>query len=87
MFGIGFPELLVILVIGLVFLGPGKLPELGEALGRAIREFQFALRRTATSDVPLPQDPPPPVRSASNENADKEKNSLPGSASSEKETL
>ncbi len=88
MFGIGFPELLVILAIGLVVFGPGKLPELGEALGRAVRDFQLALRRTAGSDVPLsPQGPPHPVRSASNENADSEKNGLSDSASSEKETL
>ena len=88
MVGIGFPELLVILVIGFVVLGPGKLPELGEALGRAIRDFQFALRRTTGSDVPLPpQDPPHPVRSASNENTDSEKSGPSGSVSSEKETL
>lgn len=42
MFGIGFPELIVILVIALVVFGPGKLPELGNALGKGIRDFQRA---------------------------------------------
>ena len=38
MFGsIGMPELLVILVIALIFFGPGKLPELGSMIGKAIR--------------------------------------------------
>ena len=35
MFGIGIPELLLILVIGLIVFGPGKLPEIGKALGAA----------------------------------------------------
>ena len=36
----GIPELLLILVIVLVIFGPGKLPALGEALGRTIRNFR-----------------------------------------------
>ena len=42
MFGIGFPELIVILVIALVVFGPGKVPELGTALGKGIRDFRRA---------------------------------------------
>lgn len=45
-FNIGPGELLLILVLALIVLGPGKLPEVGSALGRAIREF-----RQAASDV------------------------------------
>lgn len=41
---IGFPELLLILVIALVIFGPSKLPELGKSLGRGIREFRKATR-------------------------------------------
>ncbi|NOS36261.1 MAG: twin-arginine translocase TatA/TatE family subunit, partial [Deltaproteobacteria bacterium] len=42
MFGIGFTEIVVILVIALIVLGPEKLPELAKALGRAMREFRTA---------------------------------------------
>lgn len=41
---LGFGELLVILIIALVIFGPGKLPELGRSLGKAIREFKSAVR-------------------------------------------
>jgi TatA/E family protein of Tat protein translocase len=43
---IGLPELIIILVIALLILGPGKLPEVGSSLGKSIREF-----RKAASDV------------------------------------
>jgi sec-independent protein translocase protein TatA len=42
MFGIGMPELLVILVIILVIFGAGKLPQIGEGLGKGIRNFKKA---------------------------------------------
>ncbi|MEW5722220.1 MAG: Sec-independent protein translocase protein TatB [Thermodesulfobacteriota bacterium] len=44
MFGIGMPELLIILVIALVVLGPDKLPDLARAVGRGIGEFRKATR-------------------------------------------
>jgi Tat protein translocase TatB subunit len=40
MFGIGTPELLVILIVALVVVGPQRLPELGRTVGRALREFR-----------------------------------------------
>ncbi len=40
MFGLGFQELLIILVIALIIFGPGKLPQIGSGLGRAIRHFK-----------------------------------------------
>ena len=41
MFGnIGFPELLVIMVIALLIFGPKKLPEVGRSIGKALREFR-----------------------------------------------
>ena len=40
MFGLGFPELIVNLVVALLIFGPGRLPEIGSALGRGIRDFR-----------------------------------------------
>jgi len=42
MFGIGMPELLIVLTILVIIVGPGKLPQLGSALGGAIRGFRKA---------------------------------------------
>jgi TatA/E family protein of Tat protein translocase len=44
MFGIGFQELLVILVIALIIFGPSKLPQIGSGLGKALRDFSKAMR-------------------------------------------
>lgn len=40
MFGLGMPELIVILIIVLVIFGASRLPQLGEGLGKAIRGFK-----------------------------------------------
>jgi sec-independent protein translocase protein TatA len=53
MFGLGMPELLIILVIILIIFGAGKLPEIGRGLGRGIKNF-----KQATSEKPeeIPAD-------------------------------
>jgi sec-independent protein translocase protein TatA len=43
MMGLGMSELILILVLALIFFGPGRLPEIGSALGRAIAGFKGAL--------------------------------------------
>ncbi|MFM8408745.1 MAG: twin-arginine translocase TatA/TatE family subunit [Alphaproteobacteria bacterium] len=43
MFGLGVPELIVILVIALLIFGPGKLPEVGKFLGKSLHDFRDAL--------------------------------------------
>lgn len=50
MFGLGFQELLVILIIALLLFGGRKLPEVGSALGKAIREFQRATKEPTPVD-------------------------------------
>lgn len=57
---LGFPELLVILVIVLLVFGGGKLPGIGDALGRSIRNF----KKAATGDEDAP--PPPPTKTPTN---------------------
>lgn len=46
MFGLGMPELMIILVVALIFFGPGKLPELGSGLGKAIKSFKKGIVNT-----------------------------------------
>jgi sec-independent protein translocase protein TatA len=60
---IGAPELIVILVIALLIIGPGKLPDVGSALGKSIREFRKAssdvqdAAKIDTSPIPPPNAP------------------------------
>lgn len=74
-FNIQGPELIIILVIALLVLGPGKLPEVGSALGKSIREFRKAasdVKDAATMEpakTAAPAEPPrvtaPPAASSS----------------------
>ena len=48
--GIGVPELLIVLVIALIVLGPKKLPEVGRSLGRGMREFKDSISGMSIDD-------------------------------------
>ena len=64
MFGIGMPELLMILGLALIVLGPKKLPELAKTLGKGLAEFRRATDelkdefRKVEADL---DEPPPPA--------------------------
>lgn len=56
MFGLGIGEIVIILFIALIFIGPKKLPELAKGLGKGLREFQNAAKGlTSTVQTPLDQ--------------------------------
>jgi len=62
MFGIGAGEFIVILIVGLIVFGPSKLPEIGRAIGKGLKEFRKAQAAlSATLNEPLDE---PPKKSA-----------------------
>ncbi len=64
---IGPVELIIILVIALLVIGPGKLPDVGAALGRSIREFRKAasdVQDAVKTDAPVTPGGPAPVSPA-----------------------
>ena len=50
MFGLGLPEMIVVLVIALVFFGPSKLPSAGKSLGEAIKNFKKGIAEGVTEE-------------------------------------
>ena len=60
-FGLGLPELLIILVVLLLLFGAKRLPEMGRSLGKGMREFKDAITNddepAATSTPPAPAPP------------------------------
>jgi sec-independent protein translocase protein TatA len=65
MFGFGHtPEIIILLVVVLLVFGPGKLPEIGGAVGRGIREFKDATNGItgSTQSPTVSQQPPRPIQ-------------------------
>lgn len=52
MFGIGMPELIIILIIILIIFGAGKLPEIGSGIGKGIRNFKKATKEKQAEIAP-----------------------------------
>jgi sec-independent protein translocase protein TatA len=49
---IGMPELIIIMVIALIIFGAGKLPQIGENMGKAIRNFKSATEKEKIDVIP-----------------------------------
>ena len=58
MFGLGYQELLIILVIVLVLFGANRLPELAQSLGSSVKEFKKGVNEVNKAE----DTPPPPAR-------------------------
>jgi sec-independent protein translocase protein TatA len=60
---IGFPELLILLVVVLLVFGPKRLPEMGRSLGKGMREFKDSITGNDTPEqtTPAPAQLPPAV--------------------------
>ncbi|MDH4320164.1 MAG: twin-arginine translocase TatA/TatE family subunit [Desulfobulbaceae bacterium] len=56
MFGLGMPELIVILVIIVIIFGAGKLPEIGAGIGKGITNFKKATREAAEEAKKIEDD-------------------------------
>ena len=65
MFGLGTTELIVIALIALIFFGARRLPEIGEGLGKAIREFKNVKKDLAREEKTDEQDAAPAKESSS----------------------
>jgi sec-independent protein translocase protein TatA len=86
MFGLGFGEILIVLLIALIFIGPKKLPELAKGLGKGIRDFQNAAKgfsdhvQETVNESPKPElKDAPKVADASQHNEDSQTESTPES--------
>ena len=60
MFNVGPLELIVVLIIALIVLGPQRLPDVARSLGRGMREFRSALDRPDEEDEEAKEDEPVP---------------------------
>jgi sec-independent protein translocase protein TatA len=58
MFGIGTPELVIILVITMLIFGPGKLPQIGAAVGNALRDFKKGVEELPKMTAAKEETPP-----------------------------
>lgn len=96
MFGLGMPEILLILAIALIVIGPKKLPELAKTLGRAMGEFKRSaqdFKRSIDIETTVRDMEPPPatdlkkvIREANEAPAAKEGNTDPSDQALKTET-
>jgi len=79
MMGIGFPELMIILVIIMIIFGAGKLPEIGSAFGRSIKNFKTSMKEAEEEEEKAQEGDQPAAIAEGQEEAnltDEEKEAL-----------
>jgi sec-independent protein translocase protein TatA len=64
---IGVPELIIVLIVVLVIFGPGRLPEVGKALGEAIRDFRAGMNEAEPRRAPQNAQPKDAVTNTNEE--------------------
>ena len=64
MMGIGFPELMIILVIIMIIFGAGKLPEIGSAFGRSIKNFKTSMKEAEQEELSSGDQPQEDIEGA-----------------------
>ncbi len=79
-FNIGAPELIIILVIALIVLGPGRLPDVAQSLGKSVREFRKAVTDVSDAASPNPATGGPTSGAQAAPPAATQPNSLAGEA-------
>ncbi len=58
MFGLGWPEVMIIGIIAVVIFGPKKIPEMGSALGKTLRGFKDEMNKPTAEEKDQEQDNP-----------------------------
>ena len=84
-FNVGPLELVIVLVIALLVIGPKRLPEMGNSLGKTIREFRSA-SSDVTDAVSLEPDPKPVARQMSSAPSDEDASPVATTESAQAET-
>lgn len=69
MFGLGMPELIVILIIALLIFGASRLPEIGSGIGKAIRNFKKSIKEPPEIDI-TPEEKKLEAKEAAEEKGD-----------------
>jgi len=91
MFGLHMPELIIILVVALLIFGPKKLPEMGSAIGRSIKEFRKGVNEISQPKEEEEKEAPvrkvSPLESIERENVSKQGGFEIPNAVAERETV